>query len=177
MGAKIVLSGEAQNIHQEGSVVSFTIDTGPATRKPPQGLKLYGRTRYRVECTAEQWQRAYQDQNQHSAVIVEGYLEPRQEEGTGQLYVAVTATVLQSALAHSRRRLKRLEKALNEARAAFKTTRDSGASQVELEAKASAFIKANEAVNRFLERHPDLRPASPRDAGQQAADSSPEGKD
>jgi hypothetical protein len=159
MGAKIVLSGEARNIHQEGNVVAFTIDTGPATRHAPQGLKLYGKTRYRVECTAEQWARAYQDRNRHSALIVEGYLEPRQDEA-GQLFVAVTATVLQSALAHSRRRLKRLEQAFKGARAAFKTARDAGASQDELEARAAAFVQANEALSRFLERHPDLRPAN-----------------
>jgi hypothetical protein len=164
MGAKIVLSGEAQNIHQEGEVVRFTIDTGPATRKPPSGLKLYGRTHYRIECAAEQWERAYQDQNQHSALIVEGYLEPRQEAGTGQLYVAVAATVLQSALAHSRRRLERLQKALSDAREAFKAARDAGASQQELEAQASALVQANQALTRFLERHPDLAP-EPRPEG------------
>ena len=156
MGAKIVLSGEAQNIHQEGQVVTFTIDTGPATRHPPPGLKLYGRTHYRIECAASQWEHAHTDRNEHSALIVEGYLEPRQDEETRQLYVAVAATVLQSALAHSQRRLRRLQQALNDAREAFKATRDAGASQQEMEAKASALVQANQALTRFLERHPDL---------------------
>lgn len=156
MGAKIVLSGEAQNIHQEGEIVTFTIDTGPATRHPPPGLGLYGRTHYRVECAAGQWEGAHRGQDEHSAVIVEGYLEPRQDAGTGQLYVAVAATMLQSALAHSQRRLQRLEQALQDAREAFKQARDTGASQRELEVKAAALIQADQARARFLKRHPDL---------------------
>jgi hypothetical protein len=156
MGAKIVLSGEAQNIQRDGNVVTFSIDTGPATRHPPAGLKLYGRTHYRVECAAAQWEGAHRDHGEHSAVIVEGYLEPRQDAGTGQLYVAVAATVLQSALAHSRRRLARLEQALRDAREVFKSARDAGASQQELEPKAAALIQANQALSRFVERHPDL---------------------
>jgi hypothetical protein len=158
MGAKIVLSGEAQNIHRQGEVVTFTIDTGPATRHPPPGLKLYGRTHYRIECAAGQWEGAHQDQDQQNAMIVEGYLEPRQDEGTGQLYVAVAATVLQSALAHSRRRLERLEKALNDAREAFKSAREAGVSQQELERKASALVQADQALAHFQERHPGLAP-------------------
>jgi hypothetical protein len=156
MGAKIVLSGEAQNIHQEGEVVTFTIDTGPATRHPPPGLTLYGKAHYRIECAASQWEHAYPAQASHSAMIVEGYLEPRQDEQTGQLYVAVAATVLQSVLAHNQSRLERLERKLDEARVAFKTARDAGASQPELEATASSLVQANQALTRFLERHPDL---------------------
>ena len=154
MGAKIVLSGEAQNIQRVGEVVTFTIQTGPATRQAPPGLKLYGRSQYSIACTAEQWERAYQDE--HKAVIVEGYLEPRRDEETGALYVAVVATVLQSALAHSRQRLRRMEQALDQARKAFKTARDAGTLQQELEAKASALVQANQKLTRFLKRHPDL---------------------
>ena len=154
MGAKIVLSGEAQNIQQEGDVVTFSIQTGPATRRAPPGLELYGSSQYVIACTAAQWERAYQ--NEHRAVIVEGYLEPRQDEESGALYVAVVATVLQSALAHSRQRLKRMEQALGQARMAFKEARDAGASQQELETKASALVQANQKLTRFLERHPDL---------------------
>ena len=78
MGAKIVLSGEVHNIQRDGEVVTFTIDTGPATRHPPAGLRLYGRTRYRVECTASQWERANQEQDEHEAVI-----DPVHEIGAG----------------------------------------------------------------------------------------------
>lgn len=154
MGAKIVLSGEAQNIQSEGEVVTFSIQTGPATRHAPEGLKLYGRSQYVIACTAAQWEHAYQDQ--HKAVIVEGYLEPRRDDKSGALYVAVVATKLQSALAHSQQRLKRMEQALDEARQAFKGARDAGASQQKLEAKASALVQANQELTRFLERHPDL---------------------
>jgi hypothetical protein len=158
MGAKIVLSGEAQNIHREGHVVIFTIDTGPATRHPPPGLELYDRTRYRIECTAEQWDRTRQDPDDRSALLVEGYLEPRQDAPTGQLYVAVVAITMQSTLAHNRRRLKRLQQSLDGTRLAFKQARDAGASQQELEARAAAFVQASETLDQFVERHPYLAP-------------------
>jgi len=156
MGAKIVLRGEAQNIQREGDIVTFTIDTIPATRHPPPGLKLYGRASYRIECTASQWERAFQDQDDRSDLFVEGYPEPRRDEGTGQLYIAVAATTLQSALAHSQRRLRQLEQAMNDARAAFRLARDAGAPQRELEEKAAALVQANRALAHFVERHPDL---------------------
>jgi hypothetical protein len=158
MGAKIVLSGEAQNIHREGNIVTFTIATGPATRHPPPGLELYNRTHYRIECTAEQWDRTRQDPEDRSPLLIEGYLEPRQDAQTGQLYVAVAATTMQSTLAHNRRRLQRLQRSLDHARLAFKQARDAGASQQELEARAAAFVQANETLDQFVERHPYLVP-------------------
>ncbi len=156
MGAKIVLSGKAKDIQKTEDVVSFDIVTGPATRSPPRGLELYGPTRYHVQCTARQWGQARQDSEDRSALLVEGYLEPRRDEGTGQLYVAVAATTLQSALVHNRRRLEQLEAALQQARGAFSVARETGAPQPELEAKAQAFVKANEKIQKLLERHPEL---------------------
>ena len=156
MGAKIVLSGEAQDIQITEDLVSFHIDTGPATRTPPPGLALYGPTHYHVQCTARQWGEARQDPDDRSALLIEGYLEPRQDEGTGQLYVAVAATTLQSTLAHNRRRLEQLEAALQRARDAFSVARETGAPQAELEEKAQAFVKANAKIQKLLDRHPEL---------------------
>ena len=156
MGAKIVLSGEVQDIQKTEDVVSFNIVTGPATRSSPPGLELYGPTRYHVQCTARQWGEARQDPEDRSTLIIEGYLEPRREEGTGQLYIAVAATKLQSTLAHNRRRLEQLEAILQQAREAFSVARETGASQPDLEAKAQAFVKANEEIQKLLERHPEL---------------------
>jgi len=156
MGAKIVLSGEAQDIQKTEDVVSFDIITGPATRNPPPGLALYGPTRYHVHCTARQWGEARQDPNDRSALLIEGYLEPRQDEGTGQLYIAVAATTLQSTLAHNRRRLEKLQAALQQARETFREAREMGAPKPELEAKAQAFVRANAQIQKLLERYPEL---------------------
>jgi hypothetical protein len=156
MGAKIVLSGEAQNVHHEGDVVTFTIDTGPATRHAPPGLQLYGATHYRIECNGEAWDRAHRDPDDRSALLIEGYLQPRRDEGTGQLYVAVVATTLQSTLQHSRQRLKRLQQSLDRAREAFKQARDAGAAQQELEKRAAALVQANQTLAHFVERHPGV---------------------
>jgi hypothetical protein len=156
MGAKIVLSGEAKDIQKTEDVVSFHVITGPATRTPPPGLELYGPTRYHVQCTAHQWGEARQDPGDQSALLIEGYLEPRRDEGTGQLYVAVAATTLQSTLVHSRQRLERLEAALQQAREAFSAAHETGAPQAELEEKAQAFVKANAKIQKLLERHPEL---------------------
>ena len=164
MGAKIVLSGEAQNIRKTDGIVSFTILAGPATRHPPRGLELYDRTRYLITCTARQWARARQEPDDRSALLVEGYLEPRRDEKTGTLYVAVVATALQSTLAHNRRRLEQLQQVLEEARESFKRAKDEGAPKDEQSAKAAAFVKANEKMNRFLERHPELVEAAPEGA-------------
>jgi hypothetical protein len=156
MGAKIVLSGEAKDIQITEDVVSFNITTGPATRSPPPGLELYGLARYHVQCTARQWGEARQDPSDQSALLVEGYLEPRRDEGSGQLYVAVAATTVQSTLAHNRRRLEQLEAVLQQARDAFSAARETGAPQAELEEKAQAFVKANAKIQKLLERHPEL---------------------
>ena len=156
MGAKIVLSGEVQDIQRTEDMVSFDIITGPATRTPPPGLELYGLTRYHVHCTARQWGEARQDPADRSALLIEGYLEPRQDEGTGQLYVAVAATTLQSTLAHSRRRLGQLQVTLQRARDAFSAARATGAPQAELEEKAQAFVRANAKIQKLLDRHPEL---------------------
>ncbi len=156
MGAKIVLRGEAQNIQRESGVVTFTIDTGPATRHPPPGLKLYGRTHYRIECAASQWDRAHEDPNDRSALLIEGYLEARQDAATGRPYIAVAVTELQSTLTHNKRRLKQLEQARDEARQVFTLARDAQASEPELKERAAAFIQANTAVDQFLGRHPYL---------------------
>ena len=156
MGAKIVLSGHAREIRVQDDLVSFDIVAGPATRHPPQGLDLYAATRYRITCTAQQWERARQDSSVESAFFVEGYLEPRRDERTDELYVAVVATMLQSMLGRNRRRLTQLREALDSAREAFRQAHEAGVPKQELEGRAAAFVTANERVARFVERHPEL---------------------
>ena len=158
MGAKIVLSGQTVEIEKTTDYVSFTILTGPATRRPPRGLDLYGRTRYRVTCAAQVWDRAHQVPDDPSDMLVEGYLEPRRDPESDDLYIAVVATAMQSTLPHNQRRLDQLQEALDEAREAFRRASQQGASKKAQQAKATAFVKANDRLKHFLERHPELIP-------------------
>jgi hypothetical protein len=171
MGAKIVLSGQTVEIERTTETVSFTIETGPATRRPPRGLDLYDPIRYRVTCTTELWDRAHQVPDDPSDMLVEGYVEPRRDEESGELYVAVVATAMQSTLPHNRRRLEQLQQALDEARESFRRASQEGGSKQVAQAAAAAFVKANDRVKRFLERHPELKPPE-QEAEPEAADES-----
>jgi len=156
MGAKIVLSGQATEIEKTTETVSFTVLTGPATRRPPRGLDLYGRTRYRVTCTTQLWNKAHPIADDPSDLLVEGYLEPRRAPERDELYVAVVATALQSTRPHNERRLAQLQEDLDEAREDFRRASQEGGSKQAQQARAAAFVKANDRVKRFLERHPEL---------------------
>jgi hypothetical protein len=156
MGAKIVLSGEAKDVQKREGGVSFTIVTGPAARHPPRGLKLFGPTRYQVQCTVRQWRRARHDPDDRSDLVVEGYLEPRRDPDSAQLYVAVVAMSVQSTLAQNCRKLQQLEDVLEQARQDFQQAREAGVSHRELEEKAFALVKADESVAKFLQCHPEL---------------------
>ena len=156
MGAKITVVGQAKNIQKQERSVSFRIVTGPATQHPPRGLKLFGQTRYNVECTVRQWRRARHDPSDNSDLVVEGYLEPCREPETGKLYIAVVATSVQSVLTQNARKLEQLQQVLQEAREAFKRAKESGASQDALQEKASAFVSANKSVQEYLAKHPEL---------------------
>jgi hypothetical protein len=156
MGAKITLTGQAKDIQKHERSVSFYILTGPATQHPPRGLKLFGQTRYHIECTLRQWRRARLDASDNSDLTVEGYLEPRREPETGHLYVAVVAMSVQSTLTLDARKLEQLQGVLVEAREAFRQAKDAGIPREALEEKATAFVKANESVQEFLGKHPEL---------------------
>lgn len=159
MGAKIMLSGQAKEIRKQERTVSFYIVTGPATKHPPRGLKLFGQTRYHIECTERQWRRAQQNPEDRSDLMVEGYLEPRRDGETGRLYIAVVAMSVQSMLVQHMRKLEQLQQVLKDTREAFKRAREGDAPQGVLEERAAAFVRANESVEKFLEKHPGLRKA------------------
>jgi len=156
MGAKITVAGQARDVHRTDNAVSFYIVTGPPTRHPPRGLKLFGPVRYVIECTTRQWRRARHNPNDQSDLIVEGYLEPRRDLETGQLYVAVVATSIQSTLVQNHRKLNQLTEVLEEARKEYKRAREGNCSLDVLEQKAAAFVKANDSVQSFLQKHPEL---------------------
>ena len=156
MGAKIMLTGQAQDIRKLERSVSFCIVTGPTTKHPPRGLKLFGPTLYRVECTTRQWRRARCRPDDRSDLIVEGYLAPRRDHETGRLYIAVVAMSLCSALSQCQHKLDQLRKVLDEAQQAFQHARQAGAPQQVLEERAAAFVKAHESVQKLLNEHPEL---------------------
>jgi len=159
MGAKIVLSGQATEIDKQTDSVRFTVETGPATRRPPRGLDLYGTTRYRVTCTTQLWEQAHTIPDDPSDLLIEGYQEPRRVAESGELYIAVIATAMQSTRPHNERRLAQLQEALDEAREDFRRASQEGGSKQAQQAKAAAFVKANDRVKQFLARHPELVPA------------------
>ena len=140
MGAKIVLSGQTVEIERTTETVSFTIVTGPATRRPPRGLDLFGNTRYRVTCATQLWERAQAIPDDPSDMLVEGYLEPRRDPEGDELYIAVIATAMQSTLPHNQRRLEQLQAALDEAREAFRIASQEGGSKQDAQANAAAFV-------------------------------------
>ena len=161
MGAKIVLSGQTTKIEKTTEYVSFTIQTGPATRRPPRGLELYGRTSYRVICSVQLWDKAHQVPDDPSDMLVEGYLEPRRDPEGDELYIAVVATAMQSTLPHNQRQLDKLQEALDAAREGFRRASQEGGSKKAQQANATAFVKANDRLKKFLERHPELNRPEP----------------
>lgn len=156
MGAKITLTGTAKQVEKGERSVLFHMVTGPEAQHPPRGLRLFGQTHYQVECTLRQWRRARLDLQDESDLVIEGYLEPRREDETGRLYVAVVATEMQSELLLCGQELERLREALQQARQAFQEAKEAGASRETLEAKASAFVQANQRVDLYLKKHPEL---------------------
>ena len=156
MGARLTLIGKARDVQKTDRAISFTIVTGPATSHPPRGLKLFGPVRYQVQCTSRQWRRARHHGDDRSDLIVEGYLEPRRDPESAQLYVAVVAMSVQSILAQNNRKLQQLIEVLDETRDEYRRARQGGCDRSVLEEKAAAFVKANESVQRFLQAHPDL---------------------
>jgi hypothetical protein len=169
MGAKIVLSGQATEIEKQTDFVSFTIVTGPATRRPPRGLDLYSRTRYRVTSAVQLWDKAHPIPDDPSDLLVEGYLEPRRDPESDDLYIAVVATAMQSTRPHNERRLAQLQEALEVEREGFRRASQEGGSKKAQQAKAAAFVKANDRLKSFLARHPELVPP-PEEAEAEALD-------
>lgn len=156
MSAKVILTGQAQDVQVQDQVVVFSIVSGPSTQSPPRGLQLYGPVTYRVECSSRQWRRARYDDQDGTDLVIEGYMEPRRDETSGELYIAVVAQSMQSLLVQNAHKLEQLQEALQEARDAFKQAREAGASRAALEDKAAVLVKANESVESFRARHPEL---------------------
>jgi hypothetical protein len=156
MGAKITLTGQPQDIQKQERSVSFHIITGPATRHPPRGLKLFDKARYHVECTPRQWSRAHHSPHDDSDMIVKGYIEPRRDPDTGQLYIAVVATEIESRRSYDARRRQQLQDAVDEARQAFLKAKGEDVPRQVLEERAAAFIQVSEELESFVAKHPEL---------------------
>ena len=156
MGAKITLTGTAKGMQRQNNIVSFRLVTGPTTKSPPRGLKLFEQVNYHVQCSQRQWNRV-RASDDNSDLLVEGYCEPRQDPATGKLYIAVVAMSLRSMKKQNEQKLKQLSDELEKAKAAYQEAKAGGASRQELEPLAERLVKDHETVDRFLERHPELR--------------------
>jgi hypothetical protein len=144
-------------MQRQDNIISFQVVTGPAAKSSPKGLELFGQVTYQVQCTRRQWNRARVDDDDNSELIVEGYCEPRQDGATGKLYIAIVAMSLRSMKKQSEQKLKQLADELEKAKVAYQEAKAGGAARQELEPLAERLIKAHESVERFLERHPELR--------------------
>jgi hypothetical protein len=156
MGAKITLTGAARGMQRRQNVISFQLVTGPATKNPPKGLKLFGQVVYRVQCTQRQWNRARASDDDNSDLVIEGYCEPQQDPTTGKLYIAVVAMSLRSMRRQNEQKLQQLANELEKSKIAYQEARADGATRQELEPLAESLVKAHKSVERFLERHPEL---------------------
>ena len=156
MGSKIILTGAAKDVRIKDQIVSFRLVTGPAVQHPPKGLKLFGQVSYQVQCVKKQWNKARYGPDDNSDLIIEGYLEPRVDEETGKLYIAVVAMSVLSMRVQNERKLVQLTQAYEEALVAFKKAREEEVPEKELESKAAVLVKAQESLDRFRERHPEL---------------------
>jgi hypothetical protein len=72
------------------------------------------------------------------------------------LYVAVIATALQSKLCQRMNKLQQMREALEQAREAFRQAKAAGVDRETLESKAAALVEANESLERFMARYPEL---------------------
>ncbi len=157
MGAKITLTGTVKGVQRQNNIVSFRLITGPSTKNPPKGLQLFGQVTYHVQCTQRQWNRARADGDDTSDLIVEGYCEPQQDPATGKLYIAVVAMSLRSMRKQNEQKLEQLADELDKAKAAYQEAKDGGTGRQELKSIAERLVRAHESVERFLERHPELK--------------------
>ena len=139
MGAKITLTGKARGMQRQNNIVSFRLVTGPTTKSPPRGLKLFGQVTYRVQCSHRQWNRV-RASDDNSDLLVEGYCEPRQDPATGKLYIAVVAMSLRSMKKQNEQKLKQLSDELEKAKAAYQEAKAGGASRQELEPLADGWV-------------------------------------
>jgi len=157
MGAKITLTGAARRMQCQNNLVSFQLVAGPTTKSPPKGLELFGQVAYHVQCTQRQWSRARTSDSDDSDLIIEGYCEPRQDSATGKLYIAVVAMSVRSMRKQNEQKFRQLSDELEKAKATYQEVKASGAARKELEVLAERLVRAHESVERFLERHPELR--------------------
>ena len=152
-----MLTGPAKGIqhHTKGNKVSFTIVTGPATKNAPKGLKLFGQVRYQVECTARQWNRARFSDDDDSDLVIEGFQEPREQEG--KAYIAVVAMGVSSFRVQKERKLKQLMDGLEKAKVEYAEAKEMGAPEGELKELAGRLVGASDGISRFREKNPGLR--------------------
>jgi hypothetical protein len=137
--------------------VTFRLVTGPGASAPPKGLPLFKAVTYMVQCTERQYRRGLAHANDHSDLVIEGYVRPQADE-QGQLYVAVVATSVSSQRQQAGRKLEQLREAFTQAEAAYE---EACAEHGEESPQAAAALTQWEAMKssllKFLEHHPEFQ--------------------
>ena len=99
--------GQPQNLHVEKDIATFKIVTGPASNSAPKGLDLFKPVTYLVQCSQRQLNRGRAGTEDHSELIIEGYLEPRLGPD-GKLFIAVVGLSVASKQQQNERKLTQL---------------------------------------------------------------------
>ncbi len=157
MSAKIILVGHPESLTIAQGIVTFRLFTGPASATAPKGLPLFKAAPYVIQCTERQYNRGRAHPNDHSDLVLEGYLEPRVDEN-GKPYVAVIATSVFSLLAQNERKLQQLRDQFVQAEAAHEAASEAhGEDSPQAQAALQQWEAAKSSFLRYLEKHPEFK--------------------
>ena len=157
MSAKITLTGHPEDLQVKNGVVTFRIVTGPASKTAPKGLPLFKAVPYSVQCSERQYNQGLAHANDHSALIIEGYLEPCLDE-RGKPYIAVVATSVVSQLAQNEKKLQQLRDQFAQAEEAYDATCASyGEDSPQAQAAQTQWAALKEGLLKFLDKHPEFK--------------------
>lgn len=157
MSAKIILIGHPEALRLANGSVTFRIVTGPPTNTAPKGLPLFKAATYLVQCTERQYNRGRAHPQDTSALVLEGYLEPRVDEH-GAPYIAVIATSVVSLLAQNERKLQQLRAQFVQAETAYEAAcATHGEDSPQAQTAHQHWEAAKESLLRFLEKHPEFK--------------------
>ncbi len=155
MSAKVNIIGQPQGLRIEKDIATFKIITGPASSTAPKGLPMFKAATYLVQCSQKQYRKARASEQDKSELIIEGYQEPRVDEG-GKLYIAIVATSVLSKQSQTERKLVQIRDEVVKAEEAYEAAcnqfgQDTPQAQSALELLEK--VKAN--LVKFMSNHPE----------------------
>jgi hypothetical protein len=150
MSAKITLIGQPQNLHVEKDIATFKIVTGPASNSAPKGLDLFKPVTYLVQCSQRQLNRGRAGTDDHSELIIEGYLEPRLGPD-GKLFIAVVGLSVASKQQQNERKLTQLRDEVTKAEEIYdRACTDSGLDSPQAKAALADFERLKGNLLKFM---------------------------